>query len=392
MTAKMKSSRRQFLGAMTMAAGAYLARPSMLSAQQAPAGRVAVGLCSVYNRQVVDVLSTMFDQLGGLEKLVRGKTVAVKLNMGGTPTLRLRYLQPGMTTWAHPQVVGALVHLLGRAGAQRIRLLESAWLTTEPLQQFMIGAGWIPGDFERSANRVEFENTNYLGSGKTYARFMVPHGGLLFTGYDLNQSYRDCDVFISMAKLKEHRTAGVTLSMKNCFGITPCTIYGQDVPEDEPSLIPTGGRYLLHSGARQPPKSAPPAVDLNAPKEDGYRVPRVVADLVAARPIDLAVVDGIYTMAGGETPAQGAGVSVAIHPGLLIAGTNCVSTDAACMALMGFDPMADRGTPPFERCDSTLRLAEQLGVGIRDLSRVDVAGTPISKARFDFRKAWNSLV
>lgn len=385
MTVRMNSSRRQFLGAMTMAAGGYLAPPSILSAQQAPAGRVAVGLCSAYNRQVVEVLSTMFEQLGGLEKLVRGKTVAIKMNLGGTPTLRLGYLQPGMTTWVHPQVVGAVVHLLGRAGAQRIRLLESAWLTTEPLQQFMLGAGWIPGDFERAASRVEFENTNYLGSGKTYARFMVPHGGLLFTGYYLNHSYRDCDVFISLAKLKEHRTAGVTLSMKNCFGITPCTIYGQDVPEDEPSLIPTGGRYLLHSGTRQPPRSAPPAVNLNAPKEDTYRVPRVVADLVAARPIDLAIVDGIYTMTGGETPAQGTGVTVPIHPGLLIAGTNCVSTDAACMALMGFDPMADRGTPPFERCDSTLRLAEQLGVGTRDLSRVDLAGAPIAKARFDFR-------
>jgi uncharacterized protein (DUF362 family) len=389
MTAKMKSSRRQFLGAMTMAAGAYIAPPALLSAQHAPAGRVAVGLCSEYNRHVVDVLSAMFDQLGGLEKLVRGKTVAIKLNMTGTPTMRLRYLQQGMTTWPHPQVVGALVHLLGRAGALRIRLLESALVTSEPLQQFMFAAGWMPGDFERAANRVEFENTNYLGSGKDYARFMVPHGGLLFTGYDLNHSYRDCDVFVSLAKLKEHTTTGVTLSMKNCFGITPCTIYGQDVPEDEPGLVPTGGRFLLHSGKRQPPKSAPPEVNLNAPKEDGYRVPRAVADLVAARPIHLAVVDGIYTMAGGETPNRHA---APIHPGLLVAGTNCVSTDAACMALMGFDPMADRGTPPFEKSDSTLRLAEQLGVGTRDLSRVDVAGTPIAKARFDFRRAWNTTV
>jgi hypothetical protein len=30
---------------------------------------------------------------------------------------------------------------------------------------------------------------------------------------------------------------------------------------------------------------------------------------------------------------------------------------------MGFDPMADRGATPFERCDSTLHLAEGLGVG-----------------------------
>ena len=389
---QMNSSRRQFLGAMTKAAGAYVARPSILSAQQAPAGRVAVGLCREYNRQVVDVLSTMFDQLGGLEKLVRGKTVAIKLNLTGSPTVRLLYLQPEITTWPHPQVIGALVHLLGQAGAQRIRLLESPWATTEPLQEFMIAAGWKPGDFQSAAGRVEFENTNFLGSGKTYSRFMVPHGGLLFTGYDLNHSYENCDVFISMAKLKEHRTTGVTLSMKNCFGITPCTIYSENVPEDEPALAPVGGRFLLHAGRRLPPKSAPPAVDPNGPKEGGYRVPRAVADLVAARPIHLAVIDGIYTMAGGEIPNQLGGVHVPVHPGLLIAGTNCVSTDAACMALMGFDPMADRGTPPFEKSDSTLWLAEQLGVGTRDLTKVEVAGAPISKARFDFRKAWTATV
>jgi hypothetical protein len=62
------------------------------------------------------------------------------------------------------------------------------------------------------------------------------------------------------------------------------------------------------------------------------------------------------------------------------------------MALMGFDPIADRGTPPFERSDSTLRLAVQLGVSTRDLSKVEVAGTPVAKARFDCRKAWNTTV
>jgi hypothetical protein len=47
--------------------------------------------------------------------------------------------------------------------------------------------------------------------------------------------------------------------------------------------------------------------------------------------------------------------------------------------------MADRGTAPFERCDSTLRLAEELGVGTRDLSRIEVIGTPIREALFKFR-------
>lgn len=247
----------------------------------------------------------------------------------------------------------------------------------------MIGAGWQPKDFARAATRVEFENTNFLGSGKEYARFMVPGGGLMYAGYDLNHSYRDTDVFVSLAKLKEHRTAGVTLSMKNCFGITPCTIYSHEAPEDEPSIVPLGYREPMHSGSRVPPKSAPQPVAES--KDPGFRVPRITADLVAARPIHLAVIDGIYTMTGGELPNQERNwVHQPVHPGVLIAGMNCVSTDAVAAAVMGFDPMADRGTAPFETCDSTLRLAEHLGVGTRDLSRIDVVGTPISKARFRF--------
>jgi hypothetical protein len=42
------------------------------------------------------------------------------------------------------------------------------------------------------------------------------------------------------------------------------------------------------------------------------------------------------------------------------------------------------GAPPFEKCDSTLRLAESLGVGTRDLKRIEVVGTPIARARYKF--------
>ena len=112
----LKTSRREFLGAMTMAAGAYIARPALLQAQPAAAGRVAVAMCPEYNRQVVESLSTMFDQLGGIENLVRGKTVAIKLNLTGSATVRLGYLPPEITTWPHPQVIWALVHLLGQSG------------------------------------------------------------------------------------------------------------------------------------------------------------------------------------------------------------------------------------------------------------------------------------
>lgn len=380
-----KCSRRDFIGITGMVAGATISRPLFANALKTATSRVAIGACPEYDHRVGEVLSTMFDQLGGLQKLVRGKIVAIKLNLTGPASDKLHSMPNQMTHWVHPQVIGALVSLLGKAGATRVRLLESAPVGTKPLEEFMISAGWQPKDFERAAKHVEFENTNFLGSGKEYARFMVPGGGLMYAGYDLNHSYRDTDVFVSLAKLKEHRTAGVTLSMKNCFGITPCTIYSSEAPEDEPSIVPVGFRAPMHSGSRVPPKSAPQPVAQS--KDPGFRVPRITADLVASRPIDLAIIDGIYTMTAGELPYQRQGkawVNKPVHPGILIAGLNCVSTDAVATAVMGFDAMADRGTPPFETCDSTLRLAEQVGVGTRDLSRIEVVGTPISRARFRF--------
>ena len=378
-------SRRKFLNVAGATAGIWLARPATFFAHPASTNRVAVGLCADYGPPVLTAMAKLFDQLGGMERLVRGKTVAIKLNLTGNAFERLRYLPQGITHWIHPDVVGATVHLLAKAGAYRIRLLESPSCTAEPLEEFLLQANWEPRQFLSAASRVEFENTNYLGWGKKYSRFMVPGGGLMFKGYDLNHSYEDCDVFVSLAKLKEHLTAGVTLTMKNCFGITPCTIYGDGSPVDEPGRLPVGGRGPFHSGNRLPSKSAPAQVDRSGSKEGGYRVPRVVADLVAARPVHLGIIDGIQTMTGGEGPWAPA--YRLVRPGLLIAGTNCVSTDAVGMALMGFDPMADRGTPPFETSDSTLRLAEQLGVGTRDLRQIEVVGTPIAKAQFPFRSA-----
>jgi uncharacterized protein (DUF362 family) len=71
---------------------------------------------------------------------------------------------------------------------------------------------------------------------------------------------------------------------------------------------------------------------------------------------------------------------------VLVAGTNVVTTDAVAMAVMGLDPMADRGKAPFETCDNTLRLAEELGVGTRDLRQIEVVGESIKDVVFKFRE------
>jgi uncharacterized protein (DUF362 family) len=369
-------TRREWLhGAAAAVAAAPLARAD------APTSPVAVARCPTYNpSELVPTMSRMFDQLGGLGRLVAGKTVAIKVNLTGAPTYRVGHLPLEDTHWTHPNVIAATAQLLAKAGARRIRILESPWSTADPIEEYILQANWEPRDILGAAPNVEFENTNYLGKAKRYSRMKVPFGGYMFPAFDLNHSYEDCDVFVSIAKMKEHATAGVTLSMKNCFGLTPCTVYGSGAGVDEPSLVPKGGRSLIHAGNRQPSKSAPPEKDPTTPREDTYRVPRTVVDLCAARPIHIAIVEGIKTMTGGEGPWIGEELT-GVNPGILVAGLNPVTTDAVSMSLMGFDPMADRGTPPFEICDSIVKLADAAGLGTRDLKRIEVIG---SAPVFDF--------
>lgn len=379
-------NRRDFLqGASAVALGFSLPSTRLMAVPLAPTAPVAVAKCDTYGPAVVASLETMFDQIGGLKKLVYGKTVAIKVNVTGDFSTRYKGMDQSVTYWVHPDVVSATIHLIGQAGAKRIRIVESPTGSMAPtLEQFLTSAGWKISDLTRAATGVEFENTNFPGKSGQYTRLWVLGGGLIFKAYDVNRSYQDCDVFVSVAKLKEHSAAGVTMAMKNLFGMPPTTIYGQKAGIDEPSKQPGGGRSMLHTGERQPSKTALSEIDPSTPRDPGYRVTRVTADLVAARPIHLSVIDGIDTVAGGEGPwVKG---MRPVHAGLLIAGMNPVTTDAVSTALMGFDPMAERGTPPFEKCDSTLKLAEQLGIGTRDLSRIEVIGLPISKGKVDFRK------
>jgi len=172
--------------------------------------------------------------------------------------------------------------------------------------------------------------------------------------------------------------------MKNIYGTTPITIYGQEAGVDEPSIRPHGGRgNVFHFATRLPSKSAPQQIDMTMPKEAGFRLPRIIAELNSARPAHLAIIDGIKTATGCETN-YGGPPQAAVAPGVIVAGTNTVATDAVGMSVMGFNPMADRGTAPFATSDNMLHIAENLGVGIRDLSKNEVVGVPISEVVFSF--------
>jgi hypothetical protein len=70
----------------------------------------------------------------------------------------------------------------------------------------------------------------------------------------------------------------------------------------------------------------------------------------------------------------------AIIPGIVLAVKDSVCTDAVSMAAMGYEQRAERGAPPFLRRNNTLRLAEAVGIGTTDLTKLDVAGLSIKEA------------
>lgn len=354
----------------------------------APGSKVALARCPAYGKTVTPALRRMFDQLGGIGSLVSGKTVAIKINMANPLLARTGHTPAWFTRWSHPDVIGAAVQLFGEAGATHIRILESSAEDDNPLEENMLAGGWDPAPLLTAAAHVEMENTGSLGYGKKYHRITVPERPYIYPAFDVNHSYVECDVLVSISKLKEHSKSGLSLSLKNMVGITPPTIYGDAAAYDDPSPRSYGARSMLHTGHRQPSATAPAEIDQATPREFGYRVPRVIADILRARPVNLAIIDGIETQTTAEAAALEPGDKRQIRlvkPGILVVGLNPACTDAVAAAAMGFDPMADRGKAPFESCDSMLKVAEEAGIGTRDLSKIEIVGAALREVAFPFR-------
>ena len=123
--AKGSCTRRGWLALSGLAAGVCAAARAQTAPQRvAPSAPVSVAKVRSYDEDLVTQFRTMFDQIGGIGGQVRGKTVAIKVNLtGGT---RFDGYEPGETHWVHPKVVGAVTAVLGGLGAKRIRILESA--------------------------------------------------------------------------------------------------------------------------------------------------------------------------------------------------------------------------------------------------------------------------
>jgi len=352
------------------------ARPDR--SKEAPCLPVVIQRCQSYEPQLLrQVLDKSLDLLGGIRKLVENKSVAIKINVTGGPG-ELAGL-PGYRTYhIHPRLLAALCAALSDAGARRIVVLESQYSPKTP-EEVLGSGGWDIAAIKSAGGRkVSFEDTRNRGRWPSYSRLKVPWGGFIFPALDLNPSYEKTDVFVSLSKLKDHVSAGVTASIKNLFGITPTSLYGNDAP-NEKTLTNRGD--ILHNGKKRVPEGVPAEVDHKLPAHWKHRVPRVTADCLGARPIDLAVVDGIETNRGGEGPwCQRV---EPLQPKLLLVGRNAVCTDAVCAAAMGYAPQADHGQFPFPG-DNHLKLLASVGVGCTDPQRIEIRGLPLQQAVFPF--------
>jgi uncharacterized protein (DUF362 family) len=287
-------------------------------------------------------------------------------------------LSAGRTFVVHPDVVLATATLLDRAGARRIRFVECTY-QDGPFEPYLRQSGWDLDALAALKAKVEYEDTRNRGLGKQYYEVKVPWGGSLFPAYHLNHSYVDCDVYVSLAKLKNHATAGVTLGIKNNFGITPTSLYSHREPNEHST---TARIAIFHTGSERPADGLPQELDPQSPRRPTYRVPRHTIDSLGIRPIDLTLIDGIETISGGEGPwLRGLALQA---PGLLLAGRNPVCTDSIATAVMGYDPMAAVATGPFPG-DNHLAMAASLGLGTNDPNRIEVLGLSLQQARHPFR-------
>jgi uncharacterized protein (DUF362 family) len=332
--------------------------PTATAAAEATAARpqVAIATARDYDRQTIyKQVRDLLDAIGGLGDVVHsGDRVAIKVNLtGGTGSKPLPGYAPIDSYITHPEVVRALGGLVRDAGARQVYIVEAAYEW----------ASFVDWGYEEVAQAIDAEliNLNDTAPYSDFAQTPVPGAGFIYPQLTFNHLLEEVDAFISVPKIKCHYCCGVTHSLKNLVGLVPARFYRLNEQHNHRSAF-------------------------HGPDEEmGTRLPRVVVDLNRARPVHLALLDGIKTTEGGEGPWI---ASMAyVHMGVLMAGKDPVATDAVATAAMGYDPTARRDQGPFLRADNHLNIAAEMGLGTNRLDEIEILGPSIDDVKVRFAPA-----
>jgi uncharacterized protein (DUF362 family) len=224
----------------------------------------------------------LYETLSEFDLPVEGKTILLKPNFVEP--------DPQNVINTHPVVVGAVFEAFLRCGAKSVIVAEGpgnerdteAIVETIRLRDYI---GPLPGKFV-DLNVDEVERVALKTRASKLKELYLP------------KSVLRADFVVSLPKLKTHHWAGVTLSLKNMFGIVPGNCYGW--PKND-----------LHWAG----------------------LTRSILDINGTVRPDFAIVDGIVGMEGNG-PIQG----IAKPCGVLVVGEDPVAVDATCTRIMGLAP------------------------------------------------------
>ncbi len=309
---------------------------------------VALTRCR-FDRTDAEVFASVRDTValaGGIpEKVARARKILIKPNYVGAnskPTDdEIRRHDGRFVSCAEPTVTRAVVAMVREANPHaEIIVAEGVdypvGRTAEDVFRVMDALRLVEEFGVRLVNANEGE----------IVQATVPGGGLIHRSVYLNRDVAGVDAVVSVAKLKAHGTAGVTMSVKNMFGILPFPRYGSTF------------RNFMHTNY--------------------FRLMRIIVDIATTLPPDLAVVDGLVGSNFGMDHEP-------VETNVLLAGHDPVATDAVGAAVMGFDPHAEFPIEPFVVSENHLRLAARAGLGVLDLSGTDVRGARIDEVAQRFK-------
>jgi len=266
-----------------LAAGAATAVPFLVprydKVRRPPRSRVAILHFDEYSERLErDVMLGL--QLFSLN--IRGKSVLLKPNL-------VDFL-PGVDINTHPVLVIAAAQCFRRLGARSVTVAEG------PGHQRDTQLVLSESGFSRQLNneRIPFVDLNRDELVRT--RLRANYTGL--THLWLPRAVLDAEFIVSMPKVKTHHWSGVTLSMKNLFGVVPGAKYGWP-------------KNILHWRGIQ----------------------QSIIDISATVPIHFVIADAIIAMEGNG-PLAGSSRPL----GSIVLSHDPVAADATCARLMGFHP------------------------------------------------------
>ena len=261
-------------------------------------------------------------------RLEKASTIGIKFNQDKEPKNRV-YFEGQLQQLVTKKVARAVLRLLREKTSAELVVADVSFYT-------MYNGATLEETMTHGDLFEEFGVTYANGIEPPFKRVMVPGGGQMFDQYLLPEGSIDVDEFVSVAKLKNHAFMGLTLSLKNLFGLMP----GE--PEGHTRT------YFHHL----------------------VRMPYMLADLGRIYNPCLNIIDGTIGQAGREW-GNGLDEGPTQICNTLIAGNHTIATDACTAHLMGHDPQSDWLTPPFHRDRNSLLVAAEAGFGTVNLDEID---------------------